>query len=116
MQSYENVAAGIRRYLTNDLLPVMSPGMQVAVGIGARYILANPDRMIDAVTAQYPILGMLGAIDKTARTIDVEGVLPAAHEAARDAGGFKIPLGDQQLSIPPEDIEKIKQYIMQGGG
>ena len=62
------------------------------------------------------ILGMLGAIDKTARTIDVEGVLPAALEAASDAGGFKIPLGDQQLSIPPEDIEKIKQYIMQGGG
>lgn len=115
MQSYDNIAAGMKRYIANDLLPVMDPGMQIAVGIGARYILAQPDKIIDALIAQYPVLGMLGAVDKAARAIDVEGILPAAMEQAKESGGFKIPLGTQQLTIPPEDIDKIFRYIMQGG-
>lgn len=115
MQSYDNIAAGMKRYIANDLLPVMDPGMQIAVGIGARYILANPDRMIEAVMTQFPVLGMLGAVDREKRTIDIEGFMPAAIEYAKEVGGFKIPLGSQQLTIPPEDIEKIHRYIMQGG-
>ena len=115
MQSYEHVATGIKRYLTSDILPMMSPGVQVAVGVGARYILANPDKVIDALMAQYPVLGMLGAVDKAARTVDVEGIAAAALDMAKEVGGFKIPLGAQILTIPPEDIDKIKQYIMQGG-
>lgn len=115
MQSYEHVAAGIKRYISNDLLPVMDPGMQIAIGIGARYILANPDKMIDAVMAQYPVLNMLGAVDREARSIDIEGLLPAAIEQAKEIGGFKIPLGTRQLTIPPDDLNKIYQYIMQGG-
>lgn len=115
MQSYENVAAGIKRYIAADLLPVMDPGMQIAVGIGARYILANPDKMIDAVMAQFPVLGMLGVVDREKRTIDIEGLMPAAIDQAKEVGGYKIPLGAHQLTIPPEDIEKIHRYIMQGG-
>lgn len=115
MQSYEQIAAGLRRYITTDLLPVMEPAMQIAVGVGARYILAQPDKIIDALMAQFPVLGMLGAVDKAARTIDVEGLAPAAMEQARESGGFKLPLGTKQLTIPPEDIEKIYRYIMQGG-
>lgn len=115
MQSYEHVVTGIKRYLTSDILPMMSPGVQVAVGVGARYILANPDKVVDALMAQFPVLGMLGAVDKASRTVDVEGIAAAAFEQAKEIGGFKIPLGAQQLTIPPEDIDKIKQYIMQGG-
>ena len=83
MQSYENVAAGIKRYIASDLLPVMNPGTQIAVGIGARYILANPDRMIEAVMAQFPVLGMLGVVDREKRTIDIEGLMPAAIDQAK---------------------------------
>lgn len=115
MQSYEQIAAGLRRYITTDLLPVMESAMQIAVGIGARYILANPDRMIEAVMTQFPVLGMLGVVDREKRTMDVEGIIPAAMEQARESGGFKLPLGSKQLTIPPEDIEKIYRYIMQGG-
>ena len=115
MQSYENVAAGIRKYLANDLLPIMDVGAQIAVGIGARYILAQPDKLAEWVTAQFPIVGMVGAVDKNARTIDVEGLLPAAVEDAKERGGYKITFGAKMLTIPPEDIEKIYRYIMQGG-
>ena len=115
MQSYENVAAGIKRYIAADLLPVMDPGMQIAVGIGAWYILANPDRMIEAVMTQFPGLGMLGVVDREKRTIDIEGLKPAVIDQAKESGGFKIPLGTHQLTIPPDDIEKIHRYIMQGG-